>query len=113
MSVNKVILLGRLGKDPELKKVSDTFTVCKLTVATSEKYKNKAGEQVEDTEWHNIIAMNKPLKNSQITGECQGEKGRKIEICTIANNHLHVTEKPEIHEHNQILLPHVPYECYV
>jgi single-strand DNA-binding protein len=53
MSVNKVILIGHLGKDPELKQVN-TSQVCNFSLATTEKYKNKAGEKVEDTEWHQI-----------------------------------------------------------
>lgn len=50
---NLVILIGRLGKDPETKQVGDT-TLCVFTLCTSEKYKNKQGEKVEDTTWHNI-----------------------------------------------------------
>lgn len=49
--VNKIILLGRIGKDPETKNL-ENGKVSNFTLATSEKYK-KGGEQVEDTEWHN------------------------------------------------------------
>lgn len=51
--MNKVILIGRVGQEPESKKVGDS-TVTKFSLATSEKYNNKAGEKVEDTTWHNI-----------------------------------------------------------
>ncbi len=56
MSVNKAILIGRVGKDPEVMKLEGGTTVAKFSLATSERYKNKSGEQVEDTEWHNIVA---------------------------------------------------------
>lgn len=51
--MNKITLLGRLGNDPETKQVGDT-QVARVSLATSEKYKNKAGEKVEDTTWHNL-----------------------------------------------------------
>ena len=52
--VNKVIILGNLGKDPEVKSLEGGQKVAKFSVATSETYKNKAGEKVTDTEWHNV-----------------------------------------------------------
>lgn len=52
--VNKVILVGRLGKDPEVKYLEGGIAVAKITLATSENRKNKEGERVEHTEWHNI-----------------------------------------------------------
>ena len=53
--MNKVILIGRLGQAPELKYVGKNETpVVNVSLATSEKYKNKAGDQVEDTQWHNL-----------------------------------------------------------
>lgn len=54
--VNKAILIGRVGKDPEIAHLDGGLSVAKFSLATSEKYKNKAGEQVENTEWHNIVA---------------------------------------------------------
>jgi single-strand DNA-binding protein len=56
MAVNKVILVGNLGKDPELIKVSSGTSLCKFSIATTERFKNRQGEQQEKTEWHNIIA---------------------------------------------------------
>jgi single-strand DNA-binding protein len=54
--VNKVILLGRLGKDPESRQAANQ-NVCNFSMATSEKYKDKAsGETKETTEWHNVVA---------------------------------------------------------
>lgn len=54
--VNKVILVGNLGKDPELKYTPQGTAVAKFSLATSDKYKDKAGEWQERTEWHNIVA---------------------------------------------------------
>jgi single-strand DNA-binding protein len=55
MSVNKVILIGNVGKDPEVRYLDNNLPICKLSLATSEVYKNKAGEKVTTTEWHNVI----------------------------------------------------------
>lgn len=55
MSVNKVILIGRLGKDPEVRKINPTTTVCNFPLATNESYKNQDGSYTEQTEWHNIV----------------------------------------------------------
>ena len=54
--VNKVILLGRLGKDPEVRHLENGTPVTSFSIATSESYKDKnSGEKVEKTEWHNIV----------------------------------------------------------
>ena len=53
--VNKVILLGNLGKDPEVRRLDDGRGGANFSLATSETYKNKAGEKVTNTEWHNIV----------------------------------------------------------
>jgi len=55
MSVNKAILIGNVGKDPEVQHLEGGTTVAKFTLATSESYKNKSGETVTNTEWHNIV----------------------------------------------------------
>ena len=52
--VNKVVLVGRLGKDPEVRHLSDTSSVCNFTLATNESYKDRQGNRVDQTEWHNI-----------------------------------------------------------
>jgi len=59
MSVNKAILIGFLGKDPEVKQINPEFKVANFTLATSESYTSKAGEKVESTEWHNCQASNR------------------------------------------------------
>ena len=56
MSLNKVQLIGYIGKDPEVSTISSGMKVAKFQMATSESYKDKSGTKVEKTEWHNIIA---------------------------------------------------------
>ena len=58
-SVNRVILVGRLGKDPEIRSTPSGTTVAKFTIATDERYTDRAGEKQERTEWHNIVAWSK------------------------------------------------------
>jgi len=58
-SLNKVQIIGHLGKDPILRAMPDGKSVVSFSVATSESYKDKNGEQVEKTEWFNIIAFAK------------------------------------------------------
>jgi single-strand DNA-binding protein len=53
--VNKVILIGNLGKEPEIRRLDTGKTVVNFSLATSETYKNKNGERVTSTEWHNIV----------------------------------------------------------
>jgi single-strand DNA-binding protein len=53
--VNKVILVGNLGKDPEVRHLEGGTAVASFTLATSEAYKDKSGQRVEQTEWHNIV----------------------------------------------------------
>jgi single-strand DNA-binding protein len=55
MSINKVILVGNVGKDPEVKHLDSETAVANFPLATSENYTNKSGEKVENTEWHNIV----------------------------------------------------------
>ena len=53
--VNKVILVGNLGKDPEVKYLDNGVAVANFSLATTENYKNREGERVSQTEWHNIV----------------------------------------------------------
>jgi len=53
-SVNKVILLGNLGRDPEVRYMPSGDPITNVTIATSRRYKNKSGEMVEETEWHRV-----------------------------------------------------------
>ena len=54
--INKVILIGRVGKDPEIRHLDNNTSVARFSLATSESYKNKSGEKITNTEWHNIVA---------------------------------------------------------
>ena len=56
MSVNKVILVGNVGKDPEIRHLENNLVLARFSLATSETYKNRNGEMVTNTEWHNIVA---------------------------------------------------------
>lgn len=53
--INKVILIGNLGKDPEVRYLDNGVAVANLSLATSENYKNKDGERVTQTEWHDVV----------------------------------------------------------
>ena len=53
--VNKVILVGNLGKDPEVRHLDNGIAVANFSLATTESYTNKQGERVNQTEWHNIV----------------------------------------------------------
>lgn len=65
MSVNKVILLGRLGQTPELKYLPNGTAVAQLSLATTEKWTGKDGQKQERTEWHRVIAYGKQAENLQ------------------------------------------------
>jgi single-strand DNA-binding protein len=55
MSVNKVILIGHVGQDPEVRFLDNNTPVCTIRMATSDVYKNKSGERVTTTEWHSVV----------------------------------------------------------
>jgi len=55
MSVNKVILVGNVGKDPETRYLDEGTAITKFPLATSETYRNRDGERVTNTEWHNVV----------------------------------------------------------
>jgi single-strand DNA-binding protein len=61
-SVNKVILVGNLGRDPEIRRTQDGRPIANLSVATSESWRDKnTGERKERTEWHRVVIFNEPL----------------------------------------------------
>ena len=62
-SVNKVILVGNLGADPELKYTPSNRAVCNLSVATNEVWKDKSGQKQERTEWHRVIVWAEQAEN--------------------------------------------------
>jgi single-strand DNA-binding protein len=75
-SVNKVILIGNLGKDPEVKYTPSGAAVAKFSLATNERYKDKSGEWQDRTEWHNIVAWQ---RTAEIAGEYL-KKGRTVYV---------------------------------
>ncbi|ABF41224.1 single-strand binding protein [Candidatus Koribacter versatilis Ellin345] len=75
-SVNKVILVGNVGKDPEVKYTPQGTAIARFSVATSERFKDKQGEWQDRTEWHSITAWQ---KLAEIVGEYV-KKGNKIYI---------------------------------
>jgi single-strand DNA-binding protein len=96
-SLNKVLLIGRLGRDPEIKYTPNGAPVAKFSIATEENFKDKSGEKQKRVEWHQVVAWNKLAeicgeyltKGSQvyIEGKIQshewekdGEKKRSFEI---------------------------------
>lgn len=77
-SVNKVILIGNLGKDPEVRTFQNGGKVCNLTLATSENWKDKStGEKKEKTEWHRVVIFNENLVG---VAERYLKKGAKVYI---------------------------------
>jgi single-strand DNA-binding protein len=75
-SVNKVILIGRLGKDPELKYTAGGAPLARFTLATDENFKDRSGEQQRRTEWHTIVAWG---KLAEICGEYL-TKGKQVYV---------------------------------
>ncbi len=75
-SLNKVMLIGNLGKDPELKYTPSGVAVATFSIATSEQWKDQDGNAQERTEWHNIVAWR---KLAEIVGEYL-KKGKKVYV---------------------------------
>jgi single-strand DNA-binding protein len=77
-SVNKVILIGNLGKDPEIRHTQDGRPIANLAVATSESWRDKSsGERKEKTEWHRVVIFSEPLCK---IAEQYLKKGAKVYI---------------------------------
>lgn len=74
--VNKVILVGNLGRDPEVRYTSDGKPVANFTLATTERWNDPSGERREKTEWHRIVVWG---KQAEIAGEYL-KKGRQVFI---------------------------------
>ena len=74
--VNRVILIGNLGKDPEVKRLENGAVVAKFSVATSENYKDKIGEGTTNTEWHDVVCW----RNLAERAEQSLKKGTQVYI---------------------------------
>ncbi len=75
-SVNKVILVGNLGRDPEVRYMPNGEAVCNFSIATTENWKDKNGQKQEKTEWHNIVMYR---RLAEIAGEYL-KKGRSVYV---------------------------------
>ena len=73
---NRVQLIGHLGQDPEVKRLNNGSTLARFSLATTERYKNKEGERVEDTQWHNIVIWG----NLAEVAEKYLQKGKEIAL---------------------------------
>jgi len=76
MSINKVILVGNVGKDPEVRHLDNNVSVANFTLATSESYTNKNGEKITNTEWHNIVCW----RGLATLAENYIKKGRQLYV---------------------------------
>ncbi len=76
MAVNKVILIGNLGADPELRYTGNQTPVCTLKIATNERRKDASGNWTDHTEWHQVVAFGKTAENSSQ----YLQKGRQVFI---------------------------------
>lgn len=107
--VNKAIILGNLGKDPEIKTLDSGKRMATFSVATSEAYTNQAGERVESSEWHNIVFFGKVVdviekylkKGSQVyiegklnTRSYEDKDGNKKYTTQVIGDNLTLLGKP-------------------
>jgi single-strand DNA-binding protein len=79
-SLNKVILIGNLGADPEVRTVANGNRVANLSLATSRRWKGKTGENEEKTEWHRIVLWNNKGANLADIAERYCKKGDKVYV---------------------------------
>ena len=123
MSVNKAILLGSVGKDPEVRMVGEA-KVATFSVATNEKYKDsKTGERKENTEWHNIVCWRHTAdlaekyitkgKELYIEGKLrtrswEDQSGNKKYVTEIVAETVQLLGKPEGHAAPQLAMPYAP-----
>jgi single-strand DNA-binding protein len=110
IGLNKVTLIGNLGKAPETKTIDEKLVVTKFTLATTESYKDEKGERHNQTEWHNIVLWNKQAelatkylkKGSKIylegkikTRSYENKEGIKKQVTEIIVEHFLMLDKPE------------------
>jgi len=104
--VNKVILLGNLGKDPEVRHLENDRVRASFTLATNEIYRNREGEKVTNTEWHNVVLWSSLAK----IAEQYLSKGRQVYIEGKLTSRSYVDKEgatkylTEIVGHNLVLL---------
>jgi single-strand DNA-binding protein len=108
--VNKVILIGNLGRDPEVRRLENGAVVAKFSVATNENYKDKSGEWQTQTEWHDVVAWRHLAERAErdlakgkmvyIEGKLshrkyQDKDGKDRYITEVVANNLRLLEKKE------------------
>jgi single-strand DNA-binding protein len=79
-SMNKAILVGNLGADPEVRSTTNGSRVATLSIATSRQWKNQAGEKQEKTEWHRVVLWNTKFSNLADIAERYCKKGDKVYV---------------------------------
>jgi single-strand DNA-binding protein len=79
-SMNKAILVGNLGADPEVRSTTNGSRVATLSIATSRQWKNQAGEKQEKTEWHRVVFWNTKFSNLADIAERYCKKGDKVYV---------------------------------
>jgi single-strand DNA-binding protein len=79
-SMNKAILVGNLGADPEVRSTTNGSRVATLSIATSRQWKNQAGEKQEKTEWHRVVFWNTKFSNLADIAERFCKKGDKVYV---------------------------------
>jgi single-strand DNA-binding protein len=79
-SVNKVILIGNLGRDPEVRYTTNGAAICNVSIATTRNWKSKdSGERQEETEWHRVVFFDRLAEIAEIAGEYL-KKGRAVYV---------------------------------
>jgi single-strand DNA-binding protein len=76
MSVNKVILVGNLGRDPEVRATPSGQSVCNFSLATTDRFTDRAGQQRDQTDWHNVVVWG---KQADLCGQYL-KKGRQVYV---------------------------------
>ena len=108
-SLNRVTLIGNVGKDPEIKTFASGNKVASITLATSERYKDRNGEQKEDTEWHSVQAFGKLADvveryvrkgsllylDGKIRTRSYEADGRTIYRTEIVADHIQMLDRPQ------------------
>lgn len=108
-SLNRVLLIGNVGKDPEIKTFASGNKVAQITLATSERYKDRNGEQKEDTEWHSVQAFGKLADvverfvhkgsllylDGKIRTRSYEADGRTIYRTEIVADHIQMLDRPQ------------------
>ena len=108
-SLNRVTLIGNVGKDPEIKTFASGNKVAQITLATSERYKDRNGEQKEDTEWHSVQAFGKLADvverfvhkgsllylDGKIRTRSYEADGRTIYRTEIVADHIQMLDRPQ------------------